>query len=88
MCSRRKMLLQGTDLRIESCIMLAQTADAHLHMPGCVRSVRLGRGGAGGGWVVVRKHTSRARVGVEEGSNALLPQGAATSVLLLNAPSG
>lgn len=69
--------------------MLDQMADAHLHMPGCVRSVRLGRGGGGGwGWMVVWKHTSRARVGVEEESDAMLPQETATSVVLLNTPDG
>lgn len=43
-----------------------------------------------GGWggVVVWKHTSRARVGVEEESDAMLPQETATSVVLLNAPDG
>lgn len=71
--------------------MLDQMADAHLHMPGCVRSVRLGRGGgdvgmwAGGSYGNIQ---SRARVGVEEESDAMLPQETATSVVLLNAPDG
>lgn len=68
--------------------MLDQMADAHLHMPGCVRSVRLGRGGDSGGGGIVWKHTSRARVGVEVESDAMLPQETATSVALLNAPDG
>lgn len=86
------MILQGhCTSDSKAAILLAQMADAHLHMPGCVRSVRLGCGVVGGGkrevgGMVIWKHTSRARVGVEEESDAALPQETATSVVLLIAP--